>query len=1153
MRKYLKSLVLKIVGQVIFFIAFFPPWAIAGLTVTDNNTGIERTVSVESTGQFRLVFEAADNWGITQWYDLVNDPTASVSLTHMYSHYPDSEESALFQQVWYGTTPNDPKLYIMAAKYDWPGSVETLTIIENTLGRVVVETSGHPMLAAGVLSNLTVAVRYNIYPDGKIYIQSNVTAAKVQTVVEWRNSIIGLRDPSYLVNGDFGNFVSDNNASTLTDSTKKWIPNQWTGYRVDQKGYNSWEIASNSNNSLKLGKRISGQSPVVDGPSNIISRFDKFGWIRATDIQDPYNWHRQRAKYLFEYWDPSTPAPYHNWTNASIMLVPNPSNPHQGWQAHHDWKGFKRFYYHTRDVSLKEGESIIQHYYMQLGTKGSSLLPDLSKRANTDRYANDYLGDHSIKIETGALRESGFDNEKGCYTLTSHNNITTFSVDGSTTNRIKPVFQITGISPDVVPVVSLDGKILRPETDYVWHNDNKGMLLVQLFIDINSQSIISIRPTNSATSSSLMPLFEKESIVSTNFNDATAQPSAGMENSSNRLQRYAILSYSNDAPKVASWIDQKFAYKIGGNKPANPDINWMTYFDIYGTATLGEYLTMKDFAVSNEFFHENMLLHSQKNFTAKIPVAFREMDRFDVFEGKNGVLRTKDFKTFDDLSAKAYKGIIPLSDALYIGYEEPFAEVNWEFEKTGRQVSWLSEFWNGSSWLPLTISDGTEGFSRKGQMTFIPPSNWQPLSVNSSRPKYFIRLIFRDADTDPISSRIYGDNWLNEKSNSCRGWNEKDPGVVNAGPLAFNPIAPADASAKFRYQARIPFWSSDHFVANPSNAVQDGNEYIRTWAKYAAEQILTRALSKGYGGVMCDDGERNVANDGVKPELSDLPAGKDWMQESTAKYGDIVRFVKEVNPKLLLGVNSQQKQMVRQGDWNIAEYNTFVWKTGSAGSFERSTKSGVMAYDDYEPLPGEKEIFGILIYQDTTDTVPGAEAVWDRANRGPIAALSKHFIGMNKNTIFSYYSRGGFVYDETDEVVLKNKKIIHQASEFLPKIEDVYRWGTWFPAMGVEIGSPNAKGHNGGERDTAWKLGKDIGGGPSVWRRDFTNAIVLHRPAFYNTSKAEYDTYCSPLQLETKLYPLRADGLTESAVNEISLRSGEGAILMKHPIVTLQH
>ena len=74
--------------------------------------------------------------------------------------------------------------------------------------------------------------------------------------------------------------------------------------------------------------------------------------------------------------------------------------------------------------------------------------------------------------------------------------------------------------------------------------------------------------------------------------------------------------------------------------------------------------------------------------------------------------------------------------------------------------------------------------------------------------------------------------------------------------------------------------------------------------------------------------------------------------------------------------------------------------------------------------------------------------------------------------------------------------------------------------------------------------------GQNIWRRDYTNAIILHRPAQWNSSAAEYNTYSMPIDLGGTYYPLKADGTLASPITSISLRTGEGAILIKASAVS---
>jgi len=296
------------------------------MQLVDAGSGTSRTVTIESTGLFRLVFEAADNWGIAQWFDLVNDPSAATNLTgpgYGVNNDISTSEPGLFQQVFYGTSPDDPKLYTRAASYYFPNSPRTFNILENSVSRVVVQAISSPIAGAvGVLSNVTADVTYYIYPNGKIYIHSVLRVPNAQTASEWRCATLGLRDP------------------TSVDS---------------------------------------------------YSTPDSTGWMRSSTTQNPYDWVGSTESYLFAYWADSTPAPNTNFTKASVLLVPKPGNPNQGIQGRHNWSGWKRWYYGNAPLNLAAGQSVTQDYLIQLGTQGSSVLPNINSSAVAGPIAQAYF------------------------------------------------------------------------------------------------------------------------------------------------------------------------------------------------------------------------------------------------------------------------------------------------------------------------------------------------------------------------------------------------------------------------------------------------------------------------------------------------------------------------------------------------------------------------------------------------------------------------------------------------------------------------------------------------------------------------------------------------------------------------------------------
>src|SRR5262249_33549686 len=134
-------------------------------------------------------------------------------------------EPGLFQEVFYGTTPDDPKLYQRASTYYFPNTPRSLFINENSSSRVVVETIAKPIAGSqGVLSNVTCDVTYYIYPDGRIYVHSVTSVVAAQIFSEWRSATLGLEDQtSVLPSGQADDTIGWIRASTTQN------PYSWTG------------------------------------------------------------------------------------------------------------------------------------------------------------------------------------------------------------------------------------------------------------------------------------------------------------------------------------------------------------------------------------------------------------------------------------------------------------------------------------------------------------------------------------------------------------------------------------------------------------------------------------------------------------------------------------------------------------------------------------------------------------------------------------------------------------------------------------------------------------------------------------------------------------------------------------------------------------
>lgn len=349
----------------------------------------------------------------------------------------------------------------------------------------------------------------------------------------------------------------------------------------------------------------------------------------------------------------------------------------------------------------------------------------------------------------------------------------------------------------------------------------------------------------------------------------------------------------------------------------------------------------------------------------------------------------------------------------------------------------------------------------------------------------------------------------------------------------------------------ITTWSPNHFALNPADIQNIGGTDTQLWAKFLAELAVNRYTVSGYSGIMLDDGALSPTPSGISEDDTDFAdkTADDWRTVATTRYQAVVDYAAAINPNVMIGINNYKRGLALRGQWNLAEYHAFPWQLHKS-NIEETAGYGQLAYSDYLPANNPTGAIGLLIYGDTVDgDIPNRGVPWDRANRGPIISLASHYIGLNDNVVFSYYSRGGYVYDKVDEVKMKDGSTINLATDPTPDVEDVDHWYTYFPAMGVDIGVPDSSGYNGGAYDLAWKTPAEIGGVQNVWRRDYTEAIVLVRPAAWDTTGEEYTTPSTPMDLGGTFYPLKADGTTGAAITSISLRAAEGGILLKQPIL----
>ncbi|HEY7423861.1 MAG TPA: Ig-like domain-containing protein [Gemmataceae bacterium] len=445
-----------------------------------------------------------------------------------------------------------------------------------------------------------------------------------------------------------------------------------------------------------------------------------------------------------------------------------------------------------------------------------------------------------------------------------------------------------------------------------------------------------------------------------------------------------------------------------------------------------------------------------------------------------------------------------VGQSVYIAFPEQFWEINFNL------TSAASNGWSGvleyptvvdangnpTAWAQLTtLGDTTAGLTQSGQITFNPPANWKTASINGSAPMYFVRLRTVTAGTAPVANTILGDDYANSKGTNS--------GVIPAFDTAADTnhdgyLDPAEyanrapgMNARFAYQSRLFSYGPMRFATNPGDAA------FRSWAiNYDVRFLNSNPLA---AGLFMDNSNGNA------------PATAGSVVEPVGSYStDYASLLYEIGqaiaPRWILantaGGGTNANPTIQQVQGYFEEFAIRPLATN---------------YQQFESLAG-------LVAGRAALKSPAPYAVLDSNPQGgaptdprtEMATLAYYYLLANPNSTFLDYD-GGF--------------------------DTGGPWSQhWFPAMGDDIGQPLS----------SWSLfatGTDPAN-PAltyhVYQRSYSNGLVLYKPLSYGNgvSGTTADATATTQSLGGTYYPVQADGTLGAPITSITLRNGEGAILI---------
>jgi hypothetical protein len=443
-----------------------------------------------------------------------------------------------------------------------------------------------------------------------------------------------------------------------------------------------------------------------------------------------------------------------------------------------------------------------------------------------------------------------------------------------------------------------------------------------------------------------------------------------------------------------------------------------------------------------------------------------------------------------------------------IGFTERFREINFDLAKAAgagwraelEYVSAVDASGRPTRWATLpTLGDTTNGLRADGRVTFDPPKDWKTATINGSARLFYVRYrtVGGTAASAPTANTITGRDYANHDTKQ---------GVIPAFDYAADRdgdgyLSDAEYArrrngfdARFEYESRLtyPYYGPNRYATNPAAAE------LTAWTTDYHKRFL--AANPKISGFFVDNSTGRLAVDqaGIRETIGDYGV----------LYGRVLGSLnRAIGPKWLLsntaGGGKSVEQQIREGVSYLEEFAL------------RPMAANHVQFEDLAALSKfRRQMSGGKGFEILDSLSVGGDLMSDR---------------MKLATLAYYYA-----VSDPDHSMLMMNGGNEPASEWRRHWTDAITYNVGRPTGGYSL---FAQGYDPSDRGLQYK----------VYQRAYQNALVLYKPLSYTRGKVgtTADNTATTHTLDGFYRPLRNDGTLGSPVNRITLRNGEGAILVK--------
>jgi hypothetical protein len=450
-------------------------------------------------------------------------------------------------------------------------------------------------------------------------------------------------------------------------------------------------------------------------------------------------------------------------------------------------------------------------------------------------------------------------------------------------------------------------------------------------------------------------------------------------------------------------------------------------------------------------------------------------------------------------------------EALYLGHPDRFREINLDLA-SGAGAGWSAVIEyptavdaNGrpTTWAALKpVTDTTAGLTRSGQLTFDPPADWRPAALGGYARLHYARFRTTAAGTAPTARTVLGRDYVGAKGRTAGIVPVFDAGADANGDGYLDDAEYARRTpgqdARFLHESRMPCanYGQMRLATNPSSPE------FRKWAVDYHVRFLDRHSQAG--GFFMDNSE------GIAPvKAADV---REPVADFAKDYGATLGAVsKAIAPRWILantaGGRARADAVIRQAPAYFEEFAI------------RPLANTYLQFEDLAQMMARRTALTSPAPYAVIDSLPQRGAPTDP--RTQLATLAYYYLLADPDSTFLCFYGG------------------HEPGTAWQR--------HWTPAAAYDIGRPAGNWSRFAEGTDPSNAAMKY----RVYRRDYERAAVLYKPlAFkdgdWKTQAALGDETATGHDLGRTYRPLRADGSLGESVTRVSLRNGEGAILVKN-------